>query len=241
MGERERIGPTPSADLTCHPRLDDSLEPGVEEAMKRCAVYLRVSTERQTVDNQREEVERMVVARGFEPVVYEEIESAAKPRPVLDRLMADASAGRVRAVAVWALDRMHRSMTGAINTVLELDRLGCHVMSVREGWLDTSGPIRPLLVAIFGWVAQQERERLIERTVAGLQRARRAGKHIGRPPTSIVLLRAAQELVERGVSLAAAARAKGISRRSLQRHLASMRETPSLLAEGNAPEVAPVM
>jgi len=43
-------------------------------------------------------------------------------------------------------------MTGAINTVLELDRLGVPVLSVREGWLDTSGPVRPLLVAIFGWV-----------------------------------------------------------------------------------------
>jgi putative DNA-invertase from lambdoid prophage Rac len=124
-------------------------------------------------------VRQLALARGFEPVIYEEVESAAKARPVLDRMLADVRAGRVQAVAVWALDRLHRSMVG-IQTVLELDRLGVPVLSVREGWLDTSGPVRPLLVAIFGWVAEQERTRLIERTKAGLERARREGKRLGR-------------------------------------------------------------
>jgi DNA invertase Pin-like site-specific DNA recombinase len=137
---------------------------------RRAAIYLRVSTDRQTSENQLAEVRQLAVARGYEPVVYEEVESAAKARPVLDRMLGDVRAGRVQAVAVWALDRLHRSMTGAINTVLELDRLGAPVLSVREGWLDTSGPVRPLLVAIFGWVAEQERTRLIERTRAGLDR-----------------------------------------------------------------------
>jgi DNA invertase Pin-like site-specific DNA recombinase len=91
-------------------------------------------------------------------------------------------------------------------------------LSVREGWLDTSGPVRPLLVAIFGWVAEQERTRLIERVHAGLERARRQGKALGRPRTSIVLLRAAAELVEGGTTVAAAARAKGV-RASLYRYL----------------------
>ena len=136
--------------------------------MRRAALYVRVSTDRQTAENQVAEVRQLAVARGFEPVIYEEVECAAKARPVLDRMLADVRAGRVQAVAVWALDRLHRSMTGAINTVLELDRLGVPVLSVREGWLDTGGPVRPLLVAIFGWVAEQERERLIERTKAGL-------------------------------------------------------------------------
>jgi putative DNA-invertase from lambdoid prophage Rac len=126
-------------------------------------------------------------------------------------------------------------MTGAINTVLELDRLGVPVLSVREGWLDTSDPVRPLLVAIFGWVAEQERTRLMERVHAGLDRARRQGKALGRPRTSIVLLRAAGELVEAGTPVAAAARAKGISRASLYRYLS---ETPSAAARGKAPALA---
>src|SRR5512137_2557985 len=148
---------------------------------KRAAVYLRVSCDRSTVENQRIAVEQMAVSRGFEAAVYEEVESAVKHRPVLERMLADARAGRIQAVAVVALDRLHRSMTGAINTVLEFDRLGVQVMSVRESWLDTSGPVRPLLVAIFGWVAEQERATLVERTRAGLERARREGKRLGRP------------------------------------------------------------
>jgi DNA invertase Pin-like site-specific DNA recombinase len=125
------------------------------------------------------------------------------------RMLADVRVGRIQAVAVWALDRLHRSMTGAINTVLELDRLGVPVLSVREGWLDTSGPVRPLLVAIFGWVAEQERTRLIERTKAGIERARREGKVLGRPKVSQGLLHAARDLVASGVPVAEAARCKG--------------------------------
>lgn len=186
---------------------------------RRCALYLRVSTDRQTVANQADEVHRMVEARGYSPEVYEEVESVAKARPVLDRLLADARAGRVGAVAVWALDRLHRSMVGAIQTVLELDRLGVQVLSVREGWLDTNGPVRPLLVAIFGWVAEQERARLIERTRAGLERARRQGKRLGRPCASPLLVAAALAQVERGTSIRAAARGAGVSERTLRRSL----------------------
>lgn len=162
------------------------------------AMYLRVSTDQQTLENQRADLLRLAQARGFSVTAYEEIESAAKRRPVFDRMMDDARAGRVRAVVVWALDRVHRSMTGAINTVLELDRLGVQVVSLREPWLDTAGPVRDLLIAIFGWVAQQERERLRERTRAGLQRARSEGKRIGRPPSSPIALTAAAELVRVG-------------------------------------------
>jgi DNA invertase Pin-like site-specific DNA recombinase len=202
---------------------------------KRCAMYVRVSTDRQTAENQLAEVRQLAVARGYEPVVYEEVESAAKARPVLDSMLADVRAGRLQAVAVWALDRLHRSMTGAINTVLELDRLGVPVLSVREGWLDTSGPVRPLLVAIFGWVAEQERTRLIERTRAGLDRARRQGKTLGRPRTSSVLLHAAADMVARGEPVAAAARTKGVSRAALRRWLA---ENATAAGAANGPDRA---
>ena len=189
--------------------------------MKSAAIYLRVSTDRQTVANQLAEVRQLALARGFEPIVYEEVESAAKARPVLDRMLDDARAGRVQAVAVWALDRLHRSMTGAINTVLELDRLGVPVLSVRENWLDTSGPVRPLLVAIFGWVAEQERARLIERTRAGLERARRQGKRLGRPRASPLKVGAALQLIEGGRSIRQAAKETGVSREVVRRAAAA--------------------
>ena len=91
------------------------------------AVYLRVSTDRQTVENQRRAVEDLACARGYEPIVYEESESAAKARPVLDQLLDDVRVGKRQAVVVWALDRLHRSMAGCIDTVLELDRLSVPV------------------------------------------------------------------------------------------------------------------
>lgn len=167
--------------------------------MRRCAIYLRVSTDRQTVENQRAEVTAMVQARGFEPVIFEETESAAKARPVLARLLDEAHRGKLEGVAVWALDRLSRSMVGAIDTVLRLDRAGVRVLSVREAWLDTEGPVRPLLVAIFGWVAEQERTRLVERIHAGLVRARREGKRLGRPRTRPARVEVAN-LRERGLS-----------------------------------------
>ncbi len=188
---------------------------------RRAALYVRVSTSdgRQTVENQVPDLLRLASTRGFEAVLYEEQESAAKARPVFARVLDDARAGRVRAVIIWALDRLHRSMQGAINTVLELDRLGVQVISLKEPWLDTSGPVRSLLVAIFGWVAEQERTRLVERTKAGLARARAQGKRIGRPPASRILLSAAADLVAQGVPVAEAARIKGVKRTTLRRHL----------------------
>ena len=195
----------------------DQATPGAH----RAAIYARVSSAdgRQTTANQVPELQRLAAARGFDAAVYEEQESAAKARPVLEQMLAEARAGRIQAVVVWALDRVHRSMVGAITTVLELDRLGVQVISLKEPWLDTSGPVRSLLVAIFGWVAEQERTRLIERTKAGLERARAQGKRLGRPPCSPVLLGAAADHVAEGMSIRAAAKAAGVPERSLRRHL----------------------
>ncbi len=106
--------------------------------------------------------------------------------------------------------------------MLECARIGVPVLSIREPWLDTSGPVRPLLAAMFRWVAERERARLVERTKAGIERARRQGKRLGRPPTSPILLHAAAaELVAAGVPVAEADRRKGVARSTLQRFLDS--------------------
>lgn len=86
--------------------------------------------------------------------------------------------------------------------------------------------MRSLLVAIFGWVAEQERLRLIERTRAGLARARAQGKRIGRPRASSIALTAAAELVSRdGVSIRKAASRWGIGATTLRDHLRACAET----------------
>jgi DNA invertase Pin-like site-specific DNA recombinase len=186
----------------------------------RAALYLRVSTDRQTAENQVAEVHQLARARGFEPVVYEEVESAVRKRPVFDRLLGEVRAGRVEAICVWSLDRLGRGFS-CFDTFRELSRLNVRVLSVREPWTDTDGPARDLLVAVMSWVSGFERLRLIERTKAGLERARRQGKKLGRPRLSPLKLAAAAADVEAGMSQRGAARNRGISEASLRAYLKS--------------------
>src|SRR5437868_10805782 len=187
----------------------------------RAALYLRVSTDTQTTENQRPDLAQLARTRGWDIVrVYEETGSAAKQRPAFDRMMLDATRGHFNVLAVWSLDRLGRSMQANLATVLELDRLGVLVVSVRESFLDTSGPVRPLLIAIFGWLAQQERERLIERTKAGLERARRQGRRIGRP-RAVVDVAKALALRTQGKSIREVALVLGVGAATLHRALRS--------------------
>jgi putative DNA-invertase from lambdoid prophage Rac len=189
----------------------------------RVATYVRVSTEDQTAANQVPEVEQLAAQRGTVCVQYAETGSAAKHRPAFEEMMSDARRGAFDVLVIWAIDRFGRSMVGNLNDLLDLDRAGVRVCSVRESWLDTSGPTRMLLVAMFSWVAEQERSRLIERTKAGMARARRhgtkSGKRIGRAPRHIDVDQA-RELMADGSSQRAAARALGVPLGTLQRALA---------------------
>lgn len=183
----------------------------------KAIVYVRVSTAEQTVENQTPELMQLADARGFEVVeVIEEVMSSGKQRPGFERMMKLAHAGKCQVVVCWALDRLGRSMIGNLQTVLELDRFGVQVVSMREPWLTTDGPVRSLLIAVFSWVAEQERARIRERTQAGLERARRSGTKLGRPGVEVdgdkaLLLR------RRGLSLRAAAKKLGIGHSTLHR------------------------
>lgn len=190
----------------------------------RAALYLRVSTDGQTVENQRAELAQLARTRGWLPVWYEETASGAKARPVLDGLVRDAKAGRVQLLAFWALDRLSREGAGpVISLVNELARVGVKLVSVRESWLDTSGPFGDVLVAFAATMAKLERDRLVERTKAGIERARKEGKAIGRPRTSPVMLHAAWEAIRPGTSIREAAHAKGVPESTLRRFIAGKR------------------
>lgn len=188
--------------------------------LRRAAVYLRVSTRDQTLANQVPDLERLIAARGFSiAATYQDEESGVKRRPGLERLLEDAKRHRFDVVLVWALDRLGRSMGDVLANVLELERIGVEVLSAREPWLDTTGPVRSLLVSVFAWVAEQERRRLVERTHAGLERARARGVKLGRPKARVE--RAALELALRdGLTLRQAARRLGVGASTLYRELA---------------------
>ena len=193
--------------------------------MPRAALYLRVSTDEQSTDNQRPDVEQLARARGLELVtVYEEHRSAVKHRPRFEAMLEDAHRGRFEVLVVWALDRFGRSMVGNMQAVLSLDRCGVQVVSVRESWLDTGGPVRSLLLAIFSWVAEQERSQLVARTKAGVERARKRGIHVGRPAARVDVVRAAA-LRDAGASLRDVAKKLGVPRTTLMRALETLPRT----------------
>jgi DNA invertase Pin-like site-specific DNA recombinase len=186
---------------------------------RRAALYFRVSSDQQSTECQRPEVEQLARARGLHVVsVYEEQASAAKHRPEYEKMLRDAKKGSFNVLIVWAIDRFGRSMTRNLGDVLELDRVGVQVVSVRETWLDTGGPVRDLLVAIFSWVAEQERARLVERTKAGMSAARKRGSRIGRPRARLDVDRL-RELHGQGLPVRQIAAELGVGASTVQRHL----------------------
>ena len=156
----------------------------------KAALYLRVSTTEQNVDNQLPALEAYADSRGWQIVeVYQENESAWKSghQKELARLLADCRNGRHRVdvVLVWALDRLSREGAAAIlNLVNTFKAYGVRVISYQESWTEAPGAIGEVLYAIAGWVAKMESERRSERTKAGLARAIASGKRLGRPAGS---------------------------------------------------------
>ena len=184
---------------------------------QNAAIYLRVSTEGQDSANQRPAVLQLVKARGYKVVrVFEETASSAKARPVYDRMLVEAHRGEFEVLVVWALDRFGRSLVGNVNAVRQLSECGVRIVSVQEPWLDTHGPVRDLLLAIFSWVAEQERRRIGERSRAAIERARKEGKQIGRPRASVDVAKAVA-LIDGGMSYRQASRRLGIGAATLHR------------------------
>ena len=153
----------------------------------KAALWLRVSDlSRQTVENQRAALETEAERRGLEVAkVYEVGESAYQGahQKALGQVCRDARAGRFKVLLIWSLDRLSREgPTATLEAVSRLARQGVHVVSLQEPWVETSGELRDLLLAIVGWVANWESRRRSERTRAGLERARAGGTRLGRPP-----------------------------------------------------------
>ncbi len=156
----------------------------------KVALYLRVSTTEQNVDNQLPALEAYADSRGWQIVeVYQENESAWKygHQKELARLLAEIRRGtrKYDVLLIWALDRLSRGGAAAIlNLVDTFKTYNIRVISLQESWTEAPGAIGEVLYAIAGWVAKMESERRSERTKAGLARAIASGKRLGRPTGS---------------------------------------------------------
>lgn len=157
----------------------------------KVALYARVSKndESQDLENQLAPLRAFAKSLGkMEIVEYLDCSSGgSSDRCGFLSMLRDADKKQFELLLVWSLDRFSRE--GISNTLGYLERLkrnGIAVKSLQESWLDTRDEgLGQLLLAIFSWVAQQERRRIVERTKAGLERAKREGKRLGRPKGSV--------------------------------------------------------
>jgi DNA invertase Pin-like site-specific DNA recombinase len=192
----------------------------------RAAIYARVSTTDQTVDNQLLELRRYVEARHWTPTEYVDVgvSGAKDRRPELDRLLADAKRRKFDVLVVWRLDRLGRNLKHLVVLLDELQALGISFVSMGEG-IDCTTPAGRLQLHVLAALAEFERGRIQERVKAGLQRARAQGTRLGRP-------RKARAMVAiPGGSVRAAAATWGVSKSTAARWIAKGRtpvgQTPS--------------
>jgi DNA invertase Pin-like site-specific DNA recombinase len=199
------------------------------------AIYARVSTRdgRQDTENQLIQLREYARKQGWS-VTKEYIDQASggstakRPakRPEFTQLMEDARTRQFDLVLFWALDRFSRE--GTLTTLSHLKRLtdaGVHWRSFTEQYLDSLGPFRDGVLAILACIAKQERTRISERVVAGLERAKRNGRYPGRPK-SIVDVTKIQALRDQGLKWPQIASQLNTSLATVQRRFASReRET----------------
>jgi DNA invertase Pin-like site-specific DNA recombinase len=192
---------------------------------RAAALYVRTSRIDQHPENQLPDIRRLAEQRGLEVVdIFEEKLSATRNRPAFEKMRRHAQRGAFNTLIVWALDRLGRSMFDVVYTVQELDRCGCRLLSVKEPWLDAAGPMRQLFTALHAWTAQQERERLIERTRAGITRARAEGVALGRPRIEVDASQLAR-LAAEGLSVRQIAAALGCSKTTAARRLSALQKS----------------
>src|SRR5262249_25945771 len=151
----------------------------------RVAIYTRVSgqSNRQDTENQALHLREYCDRQGWEYVEYTDRRSGTRAdRTAFQQLFEDARLKKFDLVLFWSLDRFSRE--GVLATLEHLQKLDSYNVgwkSLTESYLDSTGMFKEAVIAILAAVAKQEHARLSERVVAGLKRAKREGKQLGRP------------------------------------------------------------
>jgi len=172
----------------------------VNTSKRRVALYARVSTSTQTVENQLAELREIAHRQGWSIVaeLSDEGISGSKgrdKRPAFDQLLKRATRREFDLIMVWAIDRLGRSIQHLVGFMNELQSLRVDLY-VHQQAIDTTTPSGRMVFGIFSALGEYERELIRERILAGQKRARSQGIKIGRPSklnnavkTSVRLLR----------------------------------------------------
>ena len=152
--------------------------------VRKVAIYTRVSTLDQTIDNQLIELRDHCSKMGWEIVKEYADEGLSgtlsrEKRPALNSLIKDAYRKRFDSVVCWDISRIGRSMKELVLFLSDMKDKGVGICSVRQGF-DTSTSMGEIMFQFVGILSSWEREMIRERTLAGLERAKSEGKTLGR-------------------------------------------------------------
>jgi DNA invertase Pin-like site-specific DNA recombinase len=188
---------------------------------KRAAIYVRVSTDKQTIENQVTVLRQIAERRGWE--VVEQYSDAGisgskgrDGRPGLDQMLKDAQRRRFDVVMAWAIDRLGRSLIDLLGTIQVLEACGVDLYLDQQS-IDTTTPAGKLMFQVCGAFAEFERSMIRQRVTAGLKRAVEAGKTLGRPKVSAAVEQRIRGLLRTGLGINSTARKVGVGTGTVQR------------------------
>ncbi|MGC2428550.1 MAG: recombinase family protein [Nitrososphaeraceae archaeon] len=157
--------------------------------MKYTLGYLRVSTEEQTVLNQKMALQKWADEQGCLILDFFEDSAVSGKIPAVKRtgfqnMIEIVKSAAVDAILVYELSRVGRTFWDTLDAIKAIEEYAPLIScSPKESFLQTTEPgVRKLMIGILTWVAEREREMLVQRTKDGMSRARASGKGIGRPP-----------------------------------------------------------
>jgi DNA invertase Pin-like site-specific DNA recombinase len=188
---------------------------------KRVALYLRVSTTEQTVENQQRELEAVAERHGWNVVaVFTDTgisgTKGRDKRPGYDHLCRGIARREFDQVSAWSVDRLGRSLQELVAFLGELHAKGVDLYLHQQG-LDTGTPAGKAMFGMMAVFAEFERAIIVERVKSGLARARSQGKRLGRRPVSKTVVERIQEQLATGTGILKTAKALGVGTGTVHR------------------------
>ena len=191
--------------------------------MKKVACYFRVSTSTQTCENQRIELESYCQRQGWTITqVYEDagVSGSKFDRPALQQMLKDSAKGKFDIVIVWKIDRLARSTSDLLHILQQLNTNGVGFVATTQA-IDTTSSMGRMVVTFLSAIAEFERDTIVERVKAGIQRAKSEGIKIGRPRVAVDIVKAI-ELRNQGLGYKQIAKSLGLPRTTVYRVLSAI-------------------